>query len=105
MCNRDDDPTHSWDASLQKNLIHIFFRFLAFGNDISLGEEYLLKYFPPRWGAAQEKFQVHSEVLEFFLLGVLHDRFGDCIAFDADTLFVPSDRFGFFLERRDHPRE
>jgi hypothetical protein len=56
----------------------------------------------PQRRAAQQKLEVHAEVLELLALGVLHDRQRVWIGLDRKTLLVPADGFGLLGQRRAH---
>jgi hypothetical protein len=78
--------------------------FSAFHN-VAFLEQDLLQYPLPLWLAAQQKFQVHSEMLEFLALRISHNRSGISILFNRQPLLVPVDSVCLFYQRRYHARE
>jgi hypothetical protein len=54
--------------------------------------------------AAQQKLEVHAEVLELLGLRVLHDCAGFGILLDGQTLLIPVNRLGLLNQREDHAR-
>src|SRR5674476_1070068 len=86
-------------------LFGFLFAALAGFDDAAFSEKNFLELGPPFWLAAEQEFQIHSKVLEFFLLGSLHDRLGLGVFFQRDTLFVPADGLGLLDQGRAHASE
>ena len=55
--------------------------------------------------ASQQKLESHAEVLELLSHRVVHDGARFNIRLNGDSLHVPAGRFGFFTQRRTHPRK
>src|SRR6185369_3464264 len=79
-----------------------FLGLLAALDDIAGAEQNGLELLLPVGGPAQQEFQVHAEVLEFFLERVLHDCLGLLVLLQRDALGVPADRLRLLDQRRDH---
>src|SRR6476660_4786058 len=86
----------------RRSSIDLFFRRFATVDDIALGEEDLLQFRAPVRTAAEQKFQIHSEMLEFLFLSVLHDRVGLRVLLDRHPLLIPTDRLSFLDQGGDH---
>src|SRR3954447_8099485 len=54
--------------------VGFFLSRLALLDDVALGEEDGLQLLAPHRRATQQEFEVHSEMFEFFLLRIFHDR-------------------------------
>src|SRR5690349_14514280 len=74
------------------------FRGHALFDDFASGEQYRFEFLAPEWGAAEEEFEIHSEVLEFLFLGIFHDGPRFRVAFDSNALLVPANRLRLFDE-------
>ena len=92
-------------TSSQVLLFGFLFAALAGFDDAAFSEKNFLELSLPLWLAAEQEFQIHSKVLEFFLLGSLHDRLGLGVFFQRDTLFVPADGLGLIDQGRAHASE
>lgn len=55
--------------------------------------------------ASQQELELHAELFELLSHRVLHDGARFNIRLNGDSLHVPADRFGFFTQRRTHPRK
>src|SRR4051812_21495806 len=80
---------------LRQCSIDLLFRRLCAFDYVTLGEKNTSELGPPVLVAAEQELQVHTEVLEFFLLRVRHDCFGLLVPFDRHPLFVPAYGFRF----------
>ena len=80
---------------LRTSSIDLLFRRLCALNYVTLGEKNTSELGPPVLGAAEQEFQVHTEVLEFLFLRIRHDCFGLLVPFDRHALFVPAYGFRF----------
>jgi len=93
------------DRSWLLSLFSLFFRLIPAFHDVALREEDAFQQVAPYRFFTQEKFKIHAEVFELFVLGVAHDRAGDFVFLDGEALFVPIDCFRLFDERLHHPGE
>src|ERR1035437_11010104 len=92
----------SLPASVTTKLVGVFFRLPAGFHDIAGREQNLLEDVPPVLFLAQQEFQRHSEMLEFFFLRTRHDGAGGLVLFERHTVLVPADALRVFLAR-SHP--
>ena len=74
-------------------------------DDVARLEQHALGDLAPDRRAAQEKLEIHAEVLELLALGVAHDRLRLGVCFDREALLVPADRLGLLGQRGAQPRE
>src|SRR3954466_2999994 len=74
-------------------------------DDVAFDKEGLLKRDPPFRTTTGEELEVHREMLELFLLSVLHDRPRLFVGLDRDALGVPADCYRLFRQRGDHSGE
>jgi hypothetical protein len=79
--------------------------FLAVLDDVTGLKEDPLQHLPPDRFLAEQKLQVHSEVFELLLLSVLHNRLRFGVFLNLNSLLIPTDGFGFFDDRSNHPGE
>jgi hypothetical protein len=68
-------------------------------DDVALREEDILEHGAPLVVAPREELEVHGEVFELLLLGVLHDRPGLWILLERETLLIPANSLRFLDER------
>src|SRR5665647_2354557 len=66
----------------RQRLIGFFLTGFTSFDNVTFCEEDFLQLCPPNWFAAKQEFQVHSEVLEFFLLRAFHDRLRFFVCFN-----------------------
>ena len=74
-------------------------------DDVALLEEDSLRDLAPKRRAAQQEFEVHTEVLELLALGVAHDRPSLAVWLDGHPLLVPADRLRLLGQRGAKPGE
>src|SRR5207302_7543055 len=68
-------------------------------DDVTRLKEDTLRDLPPARRAAQQKLEIHAEVLELLALGVPHDRERLAVALDRQALLIPADRVSLLGER------
>ena len=86
-------------------LAEFVFGLLAVLDNVAFLEKDVLEHSPPFRSPARQELEVHREVLELFLLGVLHDRPRFGILLEREALLVPTDRLRLLDERDADPRE
>src|SRR3954462_2137803 len=74
-------------------------------DDVAGREQDLLQLRPPVVLSPQQELEIHAEVLELFLLRVLHDGARLGVGFDGDALLIPVDRLGLLDQGGDHAGE
>src|SRR5690349_1148379 len=80
-------------------LLFRLFGLLAVFDDVAFFEEDIAQHDAPFRLATGEEFERHREVLELFLLRILHDGARLTIALDGESLLVPAYGFGLLLQR------
>jgi len=74
-------------------------------DDVAFFEEDVFEHDTPFRLASRQELQRHGEVLELLLLRIRHDRPGLRIAFERESLLVPTDRLSLLLEGCDDSRK
>src|SRR6476661_9354697 len=74
-------------------------------HDVANGKQNPFQLATPVSLVTEQEFKIHSEVLEFLLLRILHDRLRRTVLLDRDALLVPANRLRLLDERGNHARE
>src|ERR1044071_6774118 len=75
------------------------FRLVGILDDVARHHDDAFENLAPFGFAAKQEFKIHREVLELFLLRILHDGAGTLIFFERKALLVPGNGLSLFDER------